>query len=245
MTDVNTENQTSPAGGGLPLRGLAMVLIAVALLLGLWGLYALTRDDADTTTATGGNGTATAPAEAGAGNDGAAPDASAPGGTAKVPGDAPGADRGADGEGADDDAPGTATAPGTTNPRAADDAAGDRAGTDRGAAAPAAAPGRSAPAPERLHILNNSTVPNLAADVSETMQKEGHDVGEVGNLPDDVEVLPENTVFFQPGNPTAEERARKLADRVDGVAREYIDTLPDGTAGANDLTLVLIGQVAI
>lgn len=37
--------------GGLPLRGLAMVLIAVAVMLGLWGLYAMTSEDDDSTVA--------------------------------------------------------------------------------------------------------------------------------------------------------------------------------------------------
>ena len=31
--------------GGVPKRGLAMILIAVALLLGLWGIYAMTKSD--------------------------------------------------------------------------------------------------------------------------------------------------------------------------------------------------------
>ena len=81
MTNVNPENSTDkvsdetragsaagasassaakqrPAGGGahakkggLPLRGLAMVLIAVAVMLGLWALYSMTSGDDDSTVA--------------------------------------------------------------------------------------------------------------------------------------------------------------------------------------------------
>lgn len=238
VTDVNTESQDTSANGGLPLRGFAMVLIAVAILLGLWGLYALTRDDSDPSTTTGANGTATAPAEPG--DDAAAGD----GGVGVTPGAPPGQDAGTEepdeaGDRPDGEAP-EAVDGGEDGTRDADRR--DRSG-ERGSSAPAAA--RPAPAPERLHVLNNSTVPNLAAEVSETLSREGHELGEVGNLPDDVEVLPENTVFFQPGNAAAEERARKLADRVDGVAREHIPSLPEETAGPNDLTLVLVGQVAL
>ena len=107
------------------------------------------------------------------------------------------------------------------------------------------APRGAAPAadPERVHVLNNSTVPNLAADIAGTLDRDGYELGEVGNLAE--VILPENTVFFQPGNQDAETRARELADRVGGVAREYDATLPDGTAGRNDLTLVLVEQVAL
>lgn len=229
VTDVNQDNQTS----GLPLRGLAMVLIAVALLLGLWGLYALTQDnDSDPSTAADSNGTATAPAEQGAED---ADPADAPDGEREPGADAPA---------------GTAEAPADGDAEAEagerDDAANDPGRDNAEANAPApAGEGSSgkAPAPERLNVLNNSTVPNLAAEVSEILSEEGHRLGEVGNLAD--EIMPENTVFFQPGNADAEERARKLADRVGGVAREYIDTLPDETEGANDITLVLVGQIAL
>lgn len=110
------------------------------------------------------------------------------------------------------------------------------------APAPAPAP---APAdePSRLNVINNSTVPNLAADVADRMRADGYEVGEVGNLAE--HILPENTVFFQPGNAEAEQRARELAERVGGVAREYESFLPENTDGRNDLTLVLVNQVAL
>ena len=118
----------------------------------------------------------------------------------------------------------------------------EAADTEAPALAPAPA---SAPAdePSRLNVINNSTVPNLAADVADRMRADGYEVGEVGNLAD--HILPENTVFFQPGNAEAEQRARELADRVGGVAREYESFLPENTDGRNDLTLVLVNQVAL
>ena len=112
--------------------------------------------------------------------------------------------------------------------------------TEAPAPAPAPAPANE---PSRLNVINNSTVPNLAADVADRMRADGYEVGEVGNLAE--HILPENTVFFQPGNTEAEQRARELAERVGGVAREYESFLPENTDGRNDLTLVLVNQVAL
>lgn len=116
----------------------------------------------------------------------------------------------------------------------------DEETTEAPAPAPAPAP---ADEPSRLNVINNSTVQNLAADVADRMRADGYEVGEVGNLAD--HILPENTVFFQPGNAEAEQRARELAERVGGVAREYESFLPENTDGRNDLTLVLVNQVAL
>lgn len=212
VANVNKDRKNS----GLPLRGLAMVLIAVAVLLGLWGLYALTQDDTTDTAATNGTQTTTVPADP----------------TDTAPGTGPGSTPGDDAPGDDEPAPG--------------EEAGEREDGKR--TPPPARPagsGAPAPAPERVNVLNNSIVPNLAAEISEQLTVEGYDVGEVGNLPDDVEILPETTVFFQPDNAAAEQRARELADRVDGVARVYIPSLPEETDGANDLTLVLVDQITL
>ena len=192
MTHVNPENQTepttdTPAGSGLPLRGLAMVLIAVAVLLVMWGLYAMTQN-----------------------ND-------------------------SDGQAA----PETTTEVVATTQEQAEEQA-EEATTEEEAPEPAPAPADEGEG--RLNVINNSTVPNLAADVADRLRGD-FEVGEVGNMAD--HILPENTVFFQPGNAAAEQRARELADRVGGVAREYEGFLPEGTDGRNDLTLVLVNQVAL
>lgn len=230
MTNVNPENTPesadqgkapgAAAGSGLPLRGLAMVLIAVAVLLAMWGLYATTQnsDSSDTDTAAAvTTEVATAAQE---------PPAEST------------------------DAADTTRTTESTRPEETEREAGVEAQPTSSAAAPAPAEAQPAPRggapaadPERLHVLNNSTVPNLAADIAGTLDRDGYQLGEVGNLAEII--LPENTVFFQPGNQDAETRARELADRVGGVAREYDQTLPGGTAGRNDLTLVLVEQVAL
>lgn len=67
-TDASSGASTGAAAGGasgLPLRGLAMVLIAVAVMLGMWGLYKLTSEDSsDTASQTGASEAATLPAPA-------------------------------------------------------------------------------------------------------------------------------------------------------------------------------------
>ncbi|MGP6174678.1 LytR C-terminal domain-containing protein [Corynebacterium sp. A21] len=232
MSNNNPETQKSPATGGLPLRGLAMVLIAVAVLLGLWGLYSLTQDGEDPTqTAESTN--------------------SAPANTA----DGTPAEPGSAGAGAPADNPDPAVPADPDAPVSSDDAADadrDPAGEEDGAAAstgtaspadPAAGGGAPAAAPAKLNVLNNSTVPELAASVSEKLGGEGYQLGEVGNFSD--EIFPETTVFFQGGNSEAEAKARELASRLGGVAREHVDSLPEGTDGADDLTLVLVKEVIL
>ncbi|WP_156888008.1 LytR C-terminal domain-containing protein [Corynebacterium frankenforstense] len=228
-TGAGAAGSGAAARSGLPLRGLAMVLIAVAVLLGLWGVYALTSggdDEASDSAAMSGS------AEPGAGQ-----------GQAGQKGQA--GQNGANGQ----------------NGRGGEDAAGERAGQDagdkqhkdgeadgrtaEGQAGANGAAGHGDAAPAKVNVLNNSTVPDLAARLSDELKGQGTEVGSVGNLPGEVLQVPENTVFFQPGNADAEKRARELADRVGGVAREYDQALPDDTAGANDLTLVLANDVAL
>lgn len=244
------EGEAAPARAAgkkspVPLRALAMVLIAVGILLALWAVYALTSGDGDDAenaqddpsvsgaAEPGAEGAAGAPGAPGAENrDGAADDA--------APGDprhgqpAPGDPRHPDAaraDGAEGDDP-RANDPGDRN---ADDPAGRDA-----AGAPAAADGV-----KRINVLNNSTVPDLAAQVSEPLRTPGTELGEVGNLPGEVLTVPENTVFFHAGNAEAETQARELAERLGGVAREFDPALPQGTTGDTDLTVVLATPVQL
>lgn len=233
MTNVNPENQpaatesepgtegTEGTASGLPLRGLAMVLIAVAVLLAMWGLYATTQDNDSTGTAA----QVTTEAPATAPREGETTAAEAP-------------EQGAAQEETTDE---EAAAEDTRDEQSPEEEVREEKREER--AQPTPRGGGAAAEPQRLHVLNNSLVPNLAADVAGTLDGEGYQLGEVGNLSE--LILPETTVFFQPGNADAEKRARELADRVRGVAREYDPALPEGTDGRNDLTLVLIDQVAL
>ncbi|WP_454044860.1 LytR C-terminal domain-containing protein [Corynebacterium sp. Marseille-Q2516] len=164
----------------LPLRGLAMVLIAVAVLLAIWGVWAFMHRDSDD-------------------SDGAATSSTAPVATAPAPAEVPQAQQ------------------------------------------PAPAP---AAGPARINVLNNSTVPDLAANTSRQFTEQGAHVGEVGNLPEEQLKVERTTVFYHPGNADAQHRAEELAARVGGEAQPYNPALPPATAGDNDITLVLAGPVA-
>ena len=153
MTNVNPENSTDkvsdetragsaagasasraakrPAGGGahakkggLPLRGLAMVLIAVAVMLGLWALYSMTSGDDDSTVASESKQENSTGSTIGAAPEGSAgPDAAG----SRAPG-APGASEGASAP-APAPAPGEGERDGAGNP-AASGAADERAAAE-------------------------------------------------------------------------------------------------------------------
>ncbi|ADK29611.1 LytR C-terminal domain-containing protein [Corynebacterium pseudotuberculosis] len=170
----------------LPLRGMAMILIAVALLLAAWGVYSMTREEASDTTVTAESTTTQAQQRP------------------------------------------TAAAKPTQ-------------------AAPAAPQTTVAPAPpahaevKKVHVLNNSTIQGLAAGVADKLKQDSWELGEVGNFPDGV--VPQNTVYYTPGNAAAEQAARKLAERVGGVAAPRADNLPSGTEDPNSVVLVLAQEV--
>lgn len=240
------------AGSKLPLRGLAMVLISVAILLGLWGIFALTSSDETTATNTANN----AQESAANGGEGA-------NGSGNKAGDKDGRGDGHNGAPADGDHREGDHADAEHADGAHSDAAGHNGeeGTARDGARPEGAP---APGERRqgaggagagsgagdqqtfdVTVLNNSTVSGLAHRVTESLEREGQKTRESGNLPGGEKVLRENTVFFPAGNAAAEQRARELAERVGGVARENMDYLPREATDNNGLTMVLIGEVSI
>ena len=237
MTNVNPENSTDkvsdetragsaagasassaakqrPAGGGahakkggLPLRGLAMVLIAVAVMLGLWALYSITSGDDDSTVASENKQENSTGSTIGAAPEGSAgPDAAG----SRAPG-APGASEGAS-------APSPAPAPGKG------DAPRDSAAS--GAADEAAAPqGNDAAGEENAHsaardrkdikvsVLNNSGEVDKAKKEADSLKGGGFKVGYVGNLPGDVLTVPKTTVFYPEGDTSAEALAKEVAAR--------------------------------
>ncbi|MDK4286246.1 LytR C-terminal domain-containing protein [Corynebacterium pseudodiphtheriticum] len=229
---------------GLPLRGLAMVLISVAILLGLWGIFALTSSDETTATNTANNAQNSAAEQAGGDNNGAP----ANGGQGDEPNGAP-----ADGEHRDGAHPGDAGRDGVEDPAGAQEHPHEGGhpegapGADRREAPAGRSGGAGAGAPQTFDVtvLNNSTVPGLAHRVTQSLEREGQKTRESGNLPGGEKVLRENTVFFPAGNAAAEQRARELADRVGGVARENTAYLPGEATENNGLTMVLIGEVAL
>lgn len=88
-----------------------------------------------------------------------------------------------------------------------------------------------------MHVLNNSTTTGLAADISEQLEADGYELGTVGNF--NQAILPETTVFFPAGDAAAEAEARRIADKIGGIARPNIDSLPEESTATRSLTVVL------
>lgn len=184
-----------------------MVLIAVAVMLGMWGLYAMTSDKSENVASEGTNDAAVAgPANGGAegenqggaasGQQDAAEGGSTAGGAEGTDG-AEGADKAADNANAGKDAE-----------------AGDR--SEGGAAADR----QQADIP--VNVYNNSGRANYAADEAERLKSEKFNVSEVGNLSGDVLVAPQTTIYFPEGDAAAENLAKELA------AQYYGGNVPGG-----------------
>lgn len=203
----------------LPLRGVAMILISVALLLAMWGIYSMTggksakvHNAASTDSATA----SVAPAQPAtpAGPATSAPGVPAPSSEAPAPASAP---AGAAASGAA--APGVSGGAGTAGAGAAGAAGASTSAGDKSAVT--------------VHVLNNSTIQGLAAKAKEQLTRQGYRVGQVGNY--SRSVVPQNTVYYTDN----EQQARELAEKVGGVAQQRPADLPAETAGPGSLVVVL------
>lgn len=202
----------------LPLRGVAMILISVALLLAMWGIYSMTGGKSAKVHNAASTDSATAsvvPAQpaAPAGPVTSAPGVPAPSSGAPAPASAP--------------APAGAAASGAAAPGAP---SGATAGTAGAAGASTSAGDKSA---VTVHVLNNSTIQGLAAKAKEQLTRQGYRVGQVGNY--SRSVVPQNTVYYTDN----EQQARELAEKVGGVAQQRPADLPAETAGQGSLVVVL------
>lgn len=220
------------AEGGLPKRGLAMILIAVAALLALWGIWKLTQDD------NGGDGE----------GEGAAPTSSTVVGTSQAApaGDGAGSPA-APAPAGDPNAQNTATV--TDTVRADDPNAQDpnaqrpedaEAQGENGQPAPAPAPAPAGAgldnASAQVYVYNNSGTPDLASRTADQLKGQYNVANNstdaaVMNMPEQVYgMFPETYVFFDPAVPGAEQVAADIARRVGGAARAKGD-LPEGATG--------------
>lgn len=203
----------------LPLRGVAMILISVALLLAMWGIYSMT-------------GGKSAKVHNAASTDSAAASAvsiqpAAPAGPVTS---APGVPALSSGAPAPASAPAGAAASGAVAPGAPSGATAGTAGAAGAAGASTSAGDKSA---VTVHVLNNSTIQGLAAKAKEQLTRQGYRVGQVGNY--SRSVVPQNTVYYTDN----EQQARELAEKVGGVAQQRPADLPAETAGPGSLVVVL------
>jgi len=195
-----------------------MILISVALLLAMWGIYSMTGGKSakvHNAASTDSAAASVAPAQpaAPAGPVTSAPGVPAPSSGAPAPASAP--------------APAGAVASGAVAPGAP---SGATAGTAGAAGASTSAGDKSA---VTVHVLNNSTIQGLAAKAKEQLTRQGYRVGQVGNY--SRSVVPQNTVYYTDN----EQQARELAEKVGGVAQQRPADLPAETAGPGSLVVVL------
>ena len=208
--DDRREAAPADSGGGMPLRGLAMICIFIGVCLMGWGLYAWSSGNDDSGSADGaGDGSGTV-AEAPADGAGDRP-------AGEQPAVAPGSN--ADGR-PDAEAPAAPPAAG----EGADGATGD---------------GEVRRADFRVTVLNNSPEQGLAAEVSERLGGEGWGRGETGNAPEgQFGVWPATTVVYTPGNAAEKAAAEEIA-RDNGWAVEARDErLADAPGGVVVVTAV-------
>ncbi|MBK4139658.1 LytR family transcriptional regulator [Corynebacterium macginleyi] len=205
--------------GGLPLRGLAMVLIAVAVTLGLWGLYAMISEDDNSTVASdSAHSTSNAPTHSD--QEGNGPGVPADGSRDGAPNQLPPA-----GEG--DAAHPHAGAEGEVNR----DPAARGEGSDH-ARNNARAGGHHAPPVTRdrndikVSVLNNSGESDKAKNEADVLKASGFKVGYVGNLPGEVLTVPKTTVFYPEGDVSAESLAREVAARYQAEVKTMNKDLP-------------------
>lgn len=215
--------------GGLPLRGLAMVLIAVAVMLGLWGLYAMTSEDDDSTVASdseqsksdgSANGGQEGNGAGGPAADGARGDGSRADGANNQPpreGENAHPNGGAEGEANRDANRDTGARDQHGEGRAGDEA---RAG---GNDAPSAARDRN---DIKVSVLNNSGESDKAKNEADVLKDGGFKVGYVGNLPGDVLTVPKTTVFYPEGDASAESLAKEVAARYQAEVKPMNKDLP-------------------
>lgn len=213
------------AQGGLPRRGLAMILIAVAALLLLWALWAMTQkgDDNNAASSASSETSTSATSEA-------APSAAQPGE--------------GQGQGAQD--PNASQDPNAPQDPNAEQREGDQAqdpnAQDPNAETPAPAP---APAPQgaqldnasaQVFVYNNSGIADLANRTADQLKgqfnvaNQSQDAATMNMPEQQYGIFPETYVFFDPATPGAEQVAADIARRVGGTARAKND-IPEGAVG--------------
>ena len=184
---------------GVPLRGIGMIAIAVAVLILLWAVFFLGKGD-DGATNTAADSTATSAAAAPAKDSKhKAPSEGATAMSATEESAMPSALSITASPSSEADRP-----QGETPAAEPDQPAPGEPGTP---ATPAPAAPSAAPAPDTrpvVNVLNNSTVQGLAADVAGRLTAAGNATGTVGNLPD--VATPQSMVYYGPGDETAAKR---------------------------------------
>ncbi|MBB3115484.1 LytR C-terminal domain-containing protein [Corynebacterium bovis] len=216
---------------GPPLRGLAMILTAVAVLLIAWGAYSFFSgrgddgaDGSDAAAASSpqqpGRGAAGASAPAAAPTEGADPAApAAPSAPAQQPGQSgaaqqPGQAQQSQQSGRD----GAAQQSGQAGQSGQSAQSGGDVEVDRGRTV--------------VTVLNNSPVQGLASDTAAKLKQDRWSRTGYGNLPDEAGAFPESVVLYPGGNAEAKAAAEAIAADLHITARQRDAGIDRQLAGA-------------
>lgn len=185
---------------GLPLRGLAMILIAVAVLLIGWAAYSLTGKDSDVS-----NRASQSQQTSQAQNQ---------------PGKAPSNEQGSR----------TPGGPESDKPKPEDEQAGRENASADGRQEGEANPAEGGVNKENTYVavLNNSPIAGLAGDVANKMRDQQWSKTGVGNLPDESGVFPTSVVLYSKGNDAERQLAEQLAKDL-GISSRERDEVTDRT----------------
>lgn len=184
---------------GLPLRGLAMILLAVAVLLIGWGVFSMTSKDSEESPQAS-QSQQSQPSQQGQ------PDQKGQQGQ-QVP--------------AKQDA--SATSPSESDKPKPEDEQGSRenaSAADRGEGEAAGAEGSVNKENTYVAVLNNSPIAGLAGDVANKMRDQQWNKTGVGNLPDESGTFPKSVVLYPKGNDAERQLAEQLASDLGIEARE-------------------------
>lgn len=211
----------APAAARLPKRGLAMILLAVGLLLLLWGIFALgqNKDSSEN---------AAQETQASQSADKGAADSNAPGANTDSnntnAADNPDADKPA----ANNDTADRENNPDAANPEADKSDEPEANNPDNPAQPNPAAPDLTAQNAQ-VYVFNNSGVPDLAnqtagkLDGQYSVANKSQDAAAM-NMPEQTfGVFPETFVFYNPQVAGAEQVAADIAQRVGGTPRATND----------------------
>lgn len=241
----------SGESGGPPLRGLAMVLTAVAVVLIAWGVYSFASGDEDD----GDTGSDTVAGEQDGNGDAGAEDPAATGPDDDTDSDgADGADGASDDDAAsrDDDGDDTDGADGADDPDADGANGADGAGGAGDGAAHGGGPAEVDRAAAAVTVLNNSGDP--IAQTTADRLREDHQWGNTGygNLQGRITGISEQTrVYYPEGDAQAQATAEQVAgdlgiDAVSGNP-DYYDRFRDADVrngpDADSVVVVLTGPL--
>lgn len=180
-------------GGGVPIRGLAMILLAVAIVLIGWGAFSFLSGGDDSNDQASDNNAQTSQEQSAGGQT----QQSAPSGDAQQSGAA---------------APSSDAAAGEQS-----EAAG--AGVGNEGQQGATAEGQVNKADQQVTVLNNSPISGLAGDTAKGLRDKQWGKTSFGNLPDTTGAFPNSVVLYPQDDANARAAAEQLASDL-GIRAE-------------------------